>query len=538
MHKSTGPSVSCDHSVLDEPQAVLAAALEAYVAVDADGRVVGWNPAAEALFGYTHAQVCGEPVIDLVFPDRHRDSHRAGLAQLAAGEPGTVLGRRLRMPVQDAEGHEFQVEMTVVATTGPRGRIFHAFCHDITAAHRASRFTAVESDVSRGLAEADSSESAVERVVQVLGTTMGWPMAEVWLATEPRSSLSCAARHTAPARDLSEFEIPAVEPGAGLPGQVYATGQPRWIPDLAEDTSLPRCGRAAARVGLHVAVGVPICVGSDAIGALCVYGNRAEDPEDTLTVFLTGIAAQMGQYWERRRAEELAVELAHTKEEFLALVTHELRNPLAIIASTAEMFDKDLDTLTLDDQRGYLGTISRSANRLTLLADDLLDLSRLESGNLAIRLTDTELSGIIGAAVDAVRPDAAAKRLTVIVDLPSGRLPLCADPDRLRQVADNLLTNAVKYTPHGGTVTVCATAEDGWIRWTVSDTGIGIPPAERPQMFRRFYRASTATDRRIPGVGLGLVITRAIIERHHGSITFGDHDGPGTTFVIRIPTEA
>ncbi|MEU7905036.1 ATP-binding protein [Actinoplanes sp. NPDC049118] len=522
--------------MLHEPQAVLAAALEAYVAVDTDGRVVGWNPAAEALFGYTHAQACGEPVVDLVFPERHRDAHRAGLAQLAAGEPSKVLGQRLRMPVQDAEGHEFQVEMTVAATNGPTGRIFHAFCHDITASYRAGRFTTVESAVARGLAEAKSSDTAVERVVEVLGTAMGWPMAEVWLADEPRQSLHCASRHTAPGRELGDFEIPAVEPGTGLPGHVYAEEAARWIPDLAEDTTLPRDGRAAASAGLHVAVGVPVCVGKHAIGALCVYGDRAEDPEDALTAFLAGIAAQIGQYWERRRAEELAIELARTKDEFVALVTHELRNPLSIIASTAAMFDEEIGTLTPEDQRRYLDIISRNTNRLTVMADDLLELGRLESGNLAFRPVDTELSAIIGAAVDTLRPRADEKRLTLVVELPAGRLPMRADPDRLRQVADNLLTNSIKYTPAGGTVTVCATADgDGWIRWTVSDTGIGIPQTERANLFRRFFRASTAIDMRIPGVGLGLVITRTIIERHHGSITLGDHNGPGTTFVIRMP---
>jgi signal transduction histidine kinase len=124
------------------------------------------------------------------------------------------------------------------------------------------------------------------------------------------------------------------------------------------------------------------------------------------------------------------------------------------------------------------------------------------------------------------------------VDLPE-RLELHADPDRLRQVADNLLSNAIKYTPAGGTVTIAAAADDTGqkIIWTVADTGIGIPAAERPRLFRRFYRASTALDRRIPGTGLGLVIVRAIIERHHGTIALADHSAPGTTFVIELPTK-
>ncbi len=107
-------------------------------------------------------------------------------------------------------------------------------------------------------------------------------------------------------------------------------------------------------------------------------------------------------------------------------------------------------------------------------------------------------------------------------------------------MAENLLSNAMKYTPEGGAVTVRAgpdTAAPGWITWTVSDTGIGIPAAERPRLFRRFYRASTAVQARIPGTGLGLVITRTIVERHRGTIAVADGSGPGTTFVIRLPCE-
>ena len=124
-----------------------------------------------------------------------------------------------------------------------------------------------------------------------------------------------------------------------------------------------------------------------------------------------------------------------------------------------------------------------------------------------------------------------------------GDLVLHADAARLRQVADNLLGNAIKYTPAGGTVTITAHhADDGegeeWIVWTVADTGIGIPATDRPKLFRRFYRASTALQHRIPGTGLGLVVTRAIIERHDGIITVTDHDGPGTAFVITLPVKS
>ena len=528
--------VSCGDGVLHEPQAVLAAALEAYVAIDAAGRVVGWNPAAEATFGHAHSQACGRQVCELIIPPRYRAAHQAGLGRLADGDPARVLGQRLQLFALHADGHEFPIEMTLTATHEPAGRVFHAFCHDITAAHRASRFTDLEAAVSRGLAEAAASTAAAERVVEALGVKMGWPVTELWLADEHRQLLSCAARHTVAGRGLGPFALDQLEPGTGLPGRVYAHGQPVWIPDLAADNGSIR-SHAAARIGLHVAVGVPIGTNGHTIGALCVYGDRAEDPENTLIALLAGVAARVGQYLERRRAEELAIELARTKDEFLAMVTHELRNPLQVITTTASVLDDELDILTPDHQRDLLQTITRSAERLAVMAEDLLDLARLEGGQLALTPTPTDLRTILDDAVHALRHQCRDKHLEVAVHAPD-RLPLHADPHRLRQVADNLLSNAIKYTPAGGQITITATTDShDWITWTITDTGIGIPAAERPRLFRRFYRASTALDRSIPGTGLGLVITRTVIDHHHGTIALADHPGPGTTFTVRLPVK-
>ena len=369
-------SVSCDGQPVGGVEEVLASASEAYVCVDVEGRVVAWNPAAETTFGYTRAQACGTLIEDLVVPAASRAAHRAVVDRAASGGPGEAWGQRLQLVARHADGHEFPVELTLSTTGGPDGRRFHAFAHDVTVTVRAQRFAAVEAAVSRGLADAVSCTQAAQRVVNALGVQMGWPVVELWLADDARQVLVCAARHTS--RDVRDFCLPELEYGIGLPGAVAATGRPRWITDLAADHTSIR-SRLAARYGLRVAVGAPISSGGTVLGALAVYGDHVEDPEDSLTALLAGIA---GQNLERRRAEELAVELARTKDEFLAMVTHELRNPLTVITGTAAIFDDELDELSPQQQREYLRTISRNAERLAAMAGDLLDLARLESGHL------------------------------------------------------------------------------------------------------------------------------------------------------------
>lgn len=535
MTQAVSDRVNDVYGGVGQAQAVLAVALQAYIAINTDGQVRGWNPAAERTFGYTPAQACQRDIADLIIPARFRDAHRAGLARLAAGEPGRVLGHQLQLTALHPDGHEFPIEMTLTVTEEPGGRMFHAFAHDITNARRAARFADVEAAITLGLAAADSSTVAAHRVVEALGAKMGWPVVELWIVDDDRQVLTCAARHVEAGRRLGDFALNLLEPGVALPGRVCADGTARWIADLSADRVSVRSS-AAARIGLRVAVGVPLSTGRHTLGALCVYGNRVEDPEDTVLGLLGGLAARVGQYLERRRAEELTVELARTKDEFLAMVTHELRNPLAVIASTVALFGEELDELTTAQQREYLRIIAGSSQRLSVMAEDLLDLARLESGHLAVDPIDTDLCAIITQAVQANTPPAAEKHLTITVQLPE-RLDLYADPSRLRQVADNLLSNAIKYTPANGTITIAAGLDDTsqTITWTIGDTGIGVPRDERPRLFRRFYRATTALNKRIPGTGLGLVITRTIVERHHGTITLADHTGPGTTFIVRLP---
>ncbi|GAA3141922.1 hypothetical protein GCM10010466_36120 [Planomonospora alba] len=265
-------------------------------------------------------------------------------------------------------------------------------------------------------------------------------------------------------------------------------------------------------------------------------------------LFADGISTDVT---ERHR---LAEEHDRMKDELVALVSHELRNPIGAIRGYVEML-VDSPGLT-DTQRMFAGIIDRTSAHLLRLVDDLLDLARLDAGHICIDPRPVSLTRMVRQAVDDHRAAAEARRLTVAADL-DVQLPVHADPVRLRQVLDNLLSNAVKYTPEGGTVTVAVgTGGEGDVRGadgggcaggrtggrtavvTVADTGIGIPAEQYPQLFTRFFRASTAQEAGIKGTGLGLAITRAIVEAHGGTISAGPREGGGTVFTVRLPCPA
>ncbi len=524
-------------TVLDV-RAVLDSALEAFVTVDVEGRVTGWNPAAERTFGYGADEALGRRIDELIIPESYRAAHRQGLAGVAAGGPGRLLGQRLELPACHRDGRTLFVELTLNPVATAQGRQFCGFAHDITDRVRAQRFRGCELAVAQALADAVDTGQAGRAVLEAVATTLDWPYAELWLTDSDQQALSCVARWSPSGTDYRGLAVDHLGPGVGAPGVAWQRGEPVWIPDLAADPDAGAArGAAAAAAGLHVTLSVPIPGGTAPLGVLAFLGTAVADPQDVLIALLSGIAAHVGQYLQRRRAEELAVQLARAKEEFLALIVHELRNPLGVILAYGRMLlDDDDDGGGGDqtDRRHLLEAIDRNAVNLSAIVNDLLDLARLESGQFSMRMTTTDLCAPVRDAAEAARPTAAGKHITLTVDLLQRAL-VTGDATRLRQVADNLISNAIKYTPTGGAVTVTITCPGDRVALAVTDTGIGIPPAERDKLFQRFYRTPTAVSAGIPGTGLGLVITRAIVEHHHGTITIAQHAGPGTTVHVDLP---
>jgi signal transduction histidine kinase len=233
-----------------------------------------------------------------------------------------------------------------------------------------------------------------------------------------------------------------------------------------------------------------------------------------------------------------ALEVSRLKDEFVGLISHELRTPLSSILGYLELMRDDDENPLSEEQVQYLGVAERNAHRLLRLVGDLLFTAQVGSSTFALATTELDVASIVTASVESAQPVAAAAGISLTVKVPTSAVSVMGDAQRLGQACDNLISNGIKFTPRGGSVVVSLEVVNGRAVISVHDTGMGIPEDELDKLFGRFFRASTATRAAVPGVGLGLSITKAIIVAHHGELDVQSEVGVGTAFIIRIPVLA
>jgi signal transduction histidine kinase len=292
---------------------------------------------------------------------------------------------------------------------------------------------------------------------------------------------------------------------------------------------------------------VPLLMPSKVVGVLHVgaLSPRAFTDDDVELLRMAADRAAMAIVHarlfeaERQAAETLARtneelrELDQMKDLFVSGVSHELRTPLTSMLGYLEILRGGEAGELSDEQGHFLEIVDRNCHRLHHLIDDILFLSRLDSGRFHLERATVDLGGLVAERVESIRPAAEKKRVEVHLDICEASLQLWADPSRLAQVIDNLLSNGVKFTPAEGEVFVTVGASDEAAHLEVRDTGVGIPEDEAQRLFERFFRASTAQN--VPGTGLGLSITKSIVEAHDGTISVRSTVGVGTTVTVDLP---
>ncbi len=332
--------------------------------------------------------------------------------------------------------------------------------------------------------------------------------------------------------------------GVGLPGRVWESGEPAWIPDVVVDANFPRAPVAASE-GLHGAFAFPIRSGGEVLGVIEFFSRELQQPDADLLARISALGSQIGQFIDRKRSEEEREQLLvreraarseaetanRAKDEFLAMLGHELRNPLGAIANAGSLLEQ-----IADDDRGEAarGIIARQTAHLAVLVDDLLDVARVQSGRVRLQREAVDLGKLVERCVETSMPSGRARdrelhisTMPVLVD---------GDPARLDQIVTNLLSNALKYSLPGGKIWVDVSCDHGLAVLRVRDDGVGISPELLPRVFDLFMQADRSLDRSKGGLGLGLTLVKRLVELHGGMVSaHSDGPGMGSEFTIELP---
>jgi PAS domain S-box-containing protein len=483
----------------DEPASRLAAIVEssddAIFSTDLAGVIRSWNRAAEHIFGYTAAEILGQPTAILVLPGEEREEFEI-LGRVARGavvEHFETVRRR-------KDGSSVNVSITVSPIRNQNGEVIGAsrIARDVSARLRSDR-------AARRLAAiVQSSDDAI--VSKTLnGIVTSWNVAaQRMFGYTQEEMIGESIRTIIPADRQAEED------------RVLATIRRGERVDHFE-TIRQRKDGSLIPISLTVS---PIL---DEDGAIVGASKIARD----ITERVKGEA-------ERLDLLRAVQEASRLKDEFLATLSHEHRKPLNAILGYARMLRGGL--LSGDKRERAIETIERNASSLAQIVEDVLDISRIVSGKLRLRIELVDIGRIVRDAVAGVRPAAQAKGVTIETVIDDALQPIAADPDRLQQVLWNLLSNAVKFSGRGAYVSVHAAPIDEHVRIVVSDTGIGISPEFLPHLFERFRQADAGTTRERGGLGLGLAIARQLVELHGGNIDAASPGaGKGATFTVTLP---
>ncbi len=397
---------------------------------------------------------------------------------------------------------------------------------------------------------------ALPRVLELCCDQLGWQMSLVWVPGKDDRELHCLAAYARPGWEdqLALLSHETVTLGLGTAGRAWRWRQPVFVSGLG-DAVAPKDGlpqNAQPKEGLpkeglprdvqpqngrpqddqdgmpRGELAVPLTRDGEVIAVVQLLGP--EQPRiDGLPETIETIAAQLSQYADRKRSDATA---ARMKDQFVATVSHELRTPLAAMDGWLHiLLDGEPGPLN-EEQHRFLTTVKRNSDRLMRLVGDLLLIGQMDAGQFSLDLGDVDIVELVGETVALFEGAAAEKRIELIADTGSAAVVL-GDRLRLGQLLSNLVSNAIKFTPEGGQVSIRVREQDGTCQVEVTDSGIGIPAADRTHLFERFYRASTATG--TAGSGLGLAISKTIAEAHGGTIRIADSSGSGTRVLVEIP---
>jgi PAS domain S-box-containing protein len=479
-------------------RAILDNSLDAILGVDAQGRITDWNRRAETVFGWSREQALGMPIDTHIIPERFRENHRRGMAGfLASGEAG-MMKRRIELSALRRNGAEFPIELVIVPEQQGERRHFTCFITDI------------------------SERKATEASLLVLSRAVEQSPLSI-VITDPDGSIRYVNPKFEAITGYSRAEAIGRNPrllGSGdTPAEVYRN---MWDTLLAGHTWQGEFHNRRKDGGLFWELASISPVVNDK-GQLIHYVAVKEDFSERKANELALIEAR-----------ESAERANRAKSEFLSSMSHELRTPMNAILGFAQILEIDEELGA--DQRECVREILQGGKHLLQLINDVLDLSRIESGRLTLSLEPVALAEVVADCLKLIQPLAGTRGIEPRVSVPAS-CKVMADRVRVKQAVLNLLSNAVKYNREGGQVALEAELAGGRVRIVVSDDGPGIAAERMAELFQPFSRLG-AEFSVIEGTGIGLTITRRLVEMMHGTVGVESTVGSGSRFWVDLPASS
>ena len=498
--------------------AIVESSDDAIIGKDLNGIMLSFNRAAERMFGYRADEAVGRSVTLLIPPDRQNEETEI-LGRLRRGEKidhyETVRMRK--------DGGMVDVSLSVSPVRDAHGRVVGAskVARDITERKRAQAEMAVQQEWFRiTLNSIGDAVIACDSAGRVTFLNHEAERLTGWTLADAQGADLAEVFHI-----VNESSRQRVESPAALVLRLgHTVGLANHTVLLARDgTEHPIADSAAPIVGPD----------GKTLGVVLVFRDITEARSLERRGFV--VAAERERLLESERAARNEAERANrVKDDFVAMVSHELRSPLNAILGWTELLKRPGQDPALLAQG--IEVIARNTRLQTKLISDLLDVSRIVSGKLQLERERVDLVRVVNDSVDALRAELVGKDVRLTVQVPPTPLEVLGDAARLQQILLNLLSNAGKFTPEGGRIAVTLSRVGEQARIVVTDTGVGIPPEVLPGLFERFRQASSLTTRRYGGLGLGLSITRHLVELHGGTVqAHSAGEGQGAKFTLELP---
>ena len=511
---------------------------EAIFARQIDGTITFWNRGAEQLYGYTQEEALGAHSNELLGTEYPQGREQFEAVLHKVGEWTGELRQRTK------SGRRIDVESRFKLIHDRSGGQLILECNrDISQRKQSARRLATEHQVTLALAESETAEVAWHRVLEIVGTGLGWEAGRFWLVNGKSQTLECLVSSPSTDATAAGSERLSLLRGFGPPGRVWQSGEPVWIADAIREAttlqaSLPN-GEAARAV-----FAFPIKVRGDVLGVIEFVSASPRPADEDVLKTVQAIGGEIGQFAERMRAEaalrqreEHLRDQAHQLEqqllasgrlvavgELTASMAHEFNNPLGIILGFAEGLLESLNPG--DPNYRHVQIISEEAKRCEKLVQELLEFGRPKSADFIL----THVEQVVERTMNLVQPHAAKNSVETVAMVEPDLPPIYTDPQQLQQVLLNLSLNAVDAMPRGGKLTVEAKQHESGILIAVADTGIGIDDDVLPRIFQPFF-----TSKKRRGLGLGLPICDRIVKSHGGKIIVKSRPGDGTKFEIYLP---